>query len=37
VGGDVADPRSFGQMAQCFGDPVVADRPVVFEQKTIGA
>ena len=37
VGGDVADAGGVAQMPQRLGDTVVTDRPVVFEQKTIGA
>ena len=37
VSGDVADSGGVGGAAQRGGDAVVADRPIVFEQKTIGA
>lgn len=37
MGGDGADACCVGEMPQGFGDPVAADRPVVFEQKTIRA
>jgi hypothetical protein len=37
MGGDVADPGGVGQVPQRFGHAVVADGPVVFEQKAIGA
>jgi hypothetical protein len=37
MGGDVADAGGGGGVAQGFGDALLADRPVVFEQKAIGA
>ena len=37
MGGDVADAGGVGSVPQGFGDAVVADRPVVFEQKAIRA
>ena len=37
VGGDGADPGGVDQTPQGFGDAVMADWPVVFEQETIRA
>ena len=37
VGGDVADAGDLAQVPQRLGDTVVTDRPIVFEQKMIGA